>query len=83
MVYLSKVTSRGQVTIPQELREEDGIDPNDYVVVRRVGKSIVLSKADIRLDEITASFEKEARSKGITKEDLMEELQTVRNAKRK
>lgn len=82
MVYMSKVTSRGQVTIPQELREEEGITSDDYVVMRRVGNYIVLGRAELRLDEITGAFEKEARSKGITKKSLMAELETVRKKRK-
>ncbi len=82
MVYMSKVTSRGQITIPQELREEDGITPDDYVVMRRVGGYIVLSKAELRLDEITGAFQREAASKGITKKKLLAELESVRRKRK-
>lgn len=82
MVYLSKVTSRGQVTIPQELRDEEGITQDDYVVIRRVGSYIVLGKAELRLDEITNAFEKEARAKGISKKELLAELETVRKSRK-
>lgn len=80
--FISKVTSRGQVTIPQELREREGITENDYVVMRKVGSYIVLGKAELRLDEITGAFEKEAKSKGITKKDLMYELESVRKSRK-
>ena len=76
--FISKVTSRGQVTIPQELREKEGITENDYVVMRKVGSYIVLGKAELRLDEITGAFEKEAKAKGINKQDLLFELESVR-----
>ncbi|MBI3588651.1 AbrB/MazE/SpoVT family DNA-binding domain-containing protein [Candidatus Micrarchaeota archaeon] len=81
-VFISKVTSRGQVTIPQELREEEGITSDDYVAIRRVGNYIVLGKAELRLDEITGAFEKEAKTKGISKNDLLEELENVRKSKK-
>lgn len=81
-VFISKVTSRGQVTIPQELREEEGITQDDYVAIRRVGNYIVLGKAELRLDEITQAFEKEAIVKGITKKDLLDELESVRKGKK-
>jgi AbrB family looped-hinge helix DNA binding protein len=80
--FISKVTSRGQVTIPQELREKEGITENDYVVMRKVGRYIVLGKAELRLDEITGAFEKEAKTKGITKQDLMSELESVRKSRK-
>lgn len=83
MVYLSKVTSRGQITLPQEMRDEEGITQEDYVVVRKVGRSIVVSKAQLALDDITTSFETEAHKKNITKEELLDELEKVRANRRK
>lgn len=77
-VYISKVTSRGQVTLPQDFRQDAGITEEDYVVMKRVGRYLMLGKARLDLDKITAGFEKEAKEKGITKKDLLEELERVR-----
>ncbi len=76
--FISKVTSRGQITIPQSLRKEEGISEEDYVVMRKVGKYIIVGKVEARLDEITSAFEQEARSKKITKGKLLAELQKVK-----
>lgn len=76
--FISKVTSRGQITIPQSLRKEEGIGDADYVVMRKVGKYIVVGKVEARLDEITSVFEQEARTKKITKEKLLGELEKVK-----
>jgi len=80
--FISKVTSRGQITIPQTLREEEGISENDYVVMRKMGSYIVVGKVETRLDEITSAFEKEAKSTGVTKQKLLAELEKVRKTKR-
>ncbi len=40
-----KVTTKGQVTIPQEIREELGIYPNTEVEFRRVGDAVEIRKA--------------------------------------
>ncbi|MFH1099415.1 MAG: AbrB/MazE/SpoVT family DNA-binding domain-containing protein [Candidatus Micrarchaeota archaeon] len=72
--FIGKVTSRGQITLPQQLREEKGITENDYVVMRKVGKYIVIGKVEARLDEITAAFEEEAKANKITKKKLLAEL---------
>lgn len=40
-----KVTSKGQVTIPQELREALGILPNSEVEFRQVGQVVEIRKA--------------------------------------
>lgn len=82
-IYVSKVTSRGQVTIPQQLREKDEITSDDYITMRKVGKYIVMSKASIRMDEITKEFEKEAKARKITKRGLLDELKIVQKQKYK
>ena len=40
-----KVTSKGQVTIPQAIREALGIQPNSEVEFRRVGQVVEIRKA--------------------------------------
>ena len=80
-VYISKVTSRGQVTIPQEMRDEVGITEEDYVTIRRVGKYIVVGKAEMRLDDITSAFEKEAKKRKVSKAELVAGLDKVRQRK--
>ena len=80
-VFLSKVTSRGQVTIPQELRLEEEITSDDYVSMRKVGNFIVMSKAAFRMTEITRAFEKQARAKKISKADVLSELESVQKSK--
>jgi AbrB family looped-hinge helix DNA binding protein len=42
-----KVTRKGQMTIPQELREDLDIEPGDYVALRPLMGGILLSKATV------------------------------------
>ena len=44
---LVKVTRKGQMTIPQELRENLHIEPGDYVALRPLMGGILLSKATV------------------------------------
>lgn len=41
-----RVTSKGQVTIPQAIREQAGLHPNCEVQFRLVGEQVVLEKVD-------------------------------------
>ena len=77
-VFVSKVTSRGQITLPSELRRRDCIGEDDYVAMRKVGKFIVVAKLADRLDEITSEFEKEARANKIGRGDLEALVEKVR-----
>lgn len=82
-VFISKVTSRGQITLPSELRREEGITGRDYVIMRKIGGNIIVTKLINRLGEITSIFEAEAESQGITKAQLLSELDTVRKKSRR
>ena len=72
--FISKVTARGQITLPQKLREEEGITENDYVIIKKFGKYILISKAELEIDDIAKAFRAEAKRRGITKKDLMSAL---------
>lgn len=41
-----KVNSKGQITIPKEIREEEGIQPGDTVIVQDISGTIVINKLD-------------------------------------
>ncbi|MFP4016027.1 MAG: AbrB/MazE/SpoVT family DNA-binding domain-containing protein [Halanaerobiales bacterium] len=43
-MYEIKVTSKGQVTIPKELRKKMGIGPGDYLEIKEEASSYVISK---------------------------------------
>ena len=44
---LARVTQKGQMTIPQELRQALGIAPGDYVALRPVVGGVFMSKASV------------------------------------
>lgn len=46
-----RVTSKGQVTIPKEVREKLGIEPGDEVGFREEGEAFILEKAQAETDE--------------------------------
>lgn len=46
-VALVKVTRKGQMTIPQTLREDLDIEPGDYVMLRPLMGGILISKATV------------------------------------
>jgi AbrB family looped-hinge helix DNA binding protein len=74
-----KVTSKGQITIPSKFRKELSLDRDSYLYVARSGKILVLKKVDdLSLDEITSLYETIAKSEGITREMLLEEVEKAR-----
>ncbi len=44
------ITTKGQVTIPKEIREALGLNPGDKVVFEKEGSNIVLKPAKTLLD---------------------------------
>ncbi len=79
---VSRLTGKGQVTLPKELRERLGLKPGDYVVLRPVAGGILISKAVIApettaedvLRQVTARIGQAAERRGIQEE---EDLDTI------
>lgn len=46
-----RVTSKGQVTIPKEVRDKLGIEPGDEVGFREEGEAFILEKAPVEAGE--------------------------------
>jgi AbrB family looped-hinge helix DNA binding protein len=46
-LVLAKVTRKGQMTIPRELREMLGLQAGDYVALRPLMDGVLMSKASI------------------------------------
>jgi AbrB family looped-hinge helix DNA binding protein len=46
-LVLAKVSRKGQMTIPQELREALGIEAGDYVALRPLEGGVFMSKASV------------------------------------
>ena len=62
-VMYATVTSKGQVTLPVELRRQLGIEPGQTIGFRRVGDTIVLEAAG-EVEGVRAMLERAARRNG-------------------
>ncbi len=47
-IEISKVGSRGQITIPKEIREKEGIESEDYVVIMDLDGKIIIEKLNTK-----------------------------------
>lgn len=73
-IEITKITSKGQVVIPQSLRQSKGIKEGEKFLVYDIGDNIVLkrviglnkSKNIKEFEEAFASVWKTAKAKGIT-----------------
>jgi len=78
-VALAKVTRKGQMTIPQELREILEVEPGDYVALRPLLGGVFMSKAHVTpkveaeevMKYVAMALAKEGKAQGMTEnEDL-------------
>ena len=85
-IEITKMTSKGQVVIPQSLRQNKSIKEGEKFLVYDMGDSIVLkrvkglekSKNINEFEEAFASMWKTAKSRIITKRDIEREIKAHR-----
>lgn len=81
----TKLSSRGQVVIPEEIRTRLGLEPGDQFVVVGEGNVVILKavqppKAD-ELRELLDQAQEAAEAAGITPEDVQRVIRDVRASK--
>ncbi len=85
-VEFAKVSSKGQVVIPQAIRERLGIEEGTAFAVWSRGDEILLKKmsvpSEVTWEEATAPFRAIARQRRITIDDINIAIQRVRSMKR-
>ena len=85
-VEITKMTSRGQVVIPQDIRQNKGLKEGERFLVYDIGDNIVLKrvknlKKAKNIDEfekIFSSMWKTAEAKGINQKIAAEEIKEYR-----
>ncbi|MCK4266019.1 MAG: AbrB/MazE/SpoVT family DNA-binding domain-containing protein [Thermoplasmata archaeon] len=83
-----KVSSKGQVVIPAELRRLMGITEGDELYVFGKDDALVLKKIDKKIlekefEEIVKPIRAKAKKLGITRKDVEREILAYRREKRK
>jgi AbrB family looped-hinge helix DNA binding protein len=81
-MVLAKVTRKGQMTIPQPLRQALDIEPGDHVVLRPLMGGFLVSKASVTpevsaedvLRHLVVSLGKAAEQRGIQEDDDLDAL---------
>jgi len=70
MTNVIKVTSKGQVTLPAEIRKKLNIDKETYIAVDIIGDYIIMKKVGLKLKEISDIIQKGIKNKKISKKDI-------------
>lgn len=76
---VSRISSKGQVTIPKTIREMLNLSEGDRVAFIEENGKVVITKASlVAFRELQEAMSKEAQQTGVTEQDLLDELQNVR-----
>jgi AbrB family looped-hinge helix DNA binding protein len=77
-----KITRKGQITIPVEIRKSLQIKENDLLAIKAEKEYIYIKKVDVpEWDEIFSKGKLIAKEKNITPKDILEACSEVRHGK--
>jgi AbrB family looped-hinge helix DNA binding protein len=79
MTDVIKVTSKGQITIPIEIRKKLQLEKESYIVVDMIGDYIIMKKVGLKLKEISDMISKSAKKRGITRKDIEKAIRNTRS----
>lgn len=74
-----KINSKGQFTLPVEIRRDLSLGKDSRVYVTKLGRLIVIRKVgDQSLDDISTILEPLAKRSGVTRRILMKDIERAR-----
>jgi AbrB family looped-hinge helix DNA binding protein len=83
-VATTKLSSKGQVVIPEEIRERLGLEPGDQFVVVVDGDVVILKTIQTpqmgQFDDLVRQARKAARAAGLKQADIAKAVSEVRKA---
>ncbi len=78
MTKLVKLSSKGQLTLPKEIREELGLRQGDLLELEKLDQNRYVIAKYTPLRQLARALEEEARRRGYTEKDLMNAVEHVR-----
>lgn len=83
--YTSRITSKGQVTIPKEVRERYGFKEGEYLILEPRGEDLVVRRGRIVADEegfetLVDRIAERFEGKGISRSDVEEAVRWARES---
>ncbi len=73
-----KLRDRGQITIPSEYRKSLGLKSEDVLNILKVGDMLILVPRRLEGDLLASKMEQLMKGKGLTLDDLFEDLKQQR-----
>jgi len=82
-LYISRMTTKGQVTVPLELRKALNVKEGDYILFEKKGSIVELKKIQPAVDfkEFARPIRERFQRKGITPEDVEKAIKWARGIK--
>ena len=74
----ARVRGRGQLTIPQDIREALALDDKRNLQIFRVGQALILTPERLERASLARAIEKEMEREGLTLKDLIADLRKQR-----
>ncbi|HOV80643.1 MAG TPA: AbrB/MazE/SpoVT family DNA-binding domain-containing protein [Bacillota bacterium] len=82
-LYISRITTKGQVTVPLELRKALNVKEGDYILFEKKGSSVELKKMQSPVDfkEFARPIRERFQKENITPEDVEKAIKWARGIK--
>ena len=77
---VTRMREKGQITIPVNIRESLHLNSDSILSVTRIGDGILLTPKPSVFETVSEKFSKAAKVKGVTLEDLLNDLKKVRHS---
>jgi AbrB family looped-hinge helix DNA binding protein len=74
----ARVRTRGQVTIPRDIREDMNLDEEATVNIFRVGKALLMTPKQLQRSSLARKVKSEMKRQGLSLEDLLADLRAQR-----
>lgn len=76
--YTVRLRDRGQITIPQAVRENMAAHSGDMLTLVRVGDAYILAKKELQVPKLAEQFSTIMEEEGVTLADLLAGLEEER-----
>jgi AbrB family looped-hinge helix DNA binding protein len=77
--FTTQLRQRGQITIPQKLRESLAINEGDVLTLVQLGDSILMSPSSLRTYELADRISEMMDQEGVTLVDMLKDLPLIRS----
>ena len=78
--FVTSIKTRGQLTIPKQVRKRGALEEGQVVTIIPIGDSIIITPKRIELDEARRQIRRILKSAGISPQDVLAGLREERGS---